>query len=185
MSKILASQIKHGQFLAIDNKLWRVNGTERAKPGKGGAFIQVDTKSIDNISKRHKFRSDEDVELARLDEENGTYLYKQQDEYYFLNVVTNDILSINRSDLDDLIELLEPNSDVKLLCNEGALLVVELPPKITCKVDEILSGSGEKGGAKAVSIKGVRFLVPQYIQVGEHVIISTIDRTFAQRAKGE
>jgi elongation factor P len=196
MSKISASEIRPGQFLSIDNQLWRVLKLERQKPGKGGAFMQTSTKSIKDISKEYRFRTDESVELAILKESNGRFLYAQGNEYHFMDLDTTEIIAadkssihmsigkdsdgLSKSDMELRFNLVDSESNIMLLIYDETLLAIELPAKVDCVVESIVPSSG---GTKVVEIKGNKIAVPSYIELQELITINLSDLSFVRRAK--
>ena len=95
--KINASEIRVGMLLEYKNDLWQVLKTQHVKPGKGGAFAQVEMKSVNKNTKlNERFRSSETVEKASLDETNFNYLYEDDQNYFFMNPKTFDQIEIKK-----------------------------------------------------------------------------------------
>ena len=100
--KIDGNQIKVGNILEINNKLWRVIKTQHTQPGKGGAYLQAEMKElIDGIKINERFRSSESVERAILDEKKCQYLYSADDKYYFMDNISYEQIEIGKDIITD------------------------------------------------------------------------------------
>ena len=113
--KISANEIKPGMLIEYKNDLWEVLKTQHVKPGKGGAFNQVEMKSVNkNTKMNERFRSSETVEKAAVEESKYSYLYKDENNYYFMNTRTFDQININKKVLNEKGNFLSENLEVTI-----------------------------------------------------------------------
>ena len=187
--KIDGNQIKVGNILEINSKLWKVLKTQHTQPGKGGAYLQVEMKEIHEGTKMNeRFRSSESVERAIIDEKICQYLYSENNKFVFMDNSTyeqveigNDIITADQSRF--LIE----NENINLQIYEGSVVGIELPDNITLKVKEteaVVKGQTAASSYKpAVLNNGIKTSVPQFISTGDAVVISTIDSSYVEKAK--
>ena len=176
--KINATEIRVGMLLEHKNDLWQVLKTQHVKPGKGGAFAQVEMKSINKNTKlNERFRSSETVEKASLEETNYNFLYKDEKNYFFMNPKSFDQIEINKDIVGEKGKLLTENLEVTIsFYNENAILV-ELPNQVTCKIkstDAALKGQTVSSSYKpAVLENGLNIQVPPFIESEDEIIIDT------------
>ena len=176
--KINATEIRVGMLLEHKNDLWQVLKTQHVKPGKGGAFAQVEMKSINKNTKlNERFRSSETVEKASLEETNYNFLYKDEKNYFFMNPKSFDQIEINKDIVGEKGKLLTENLEVTIsFYNENAILV-ELPNQVTCKIkstDVALKGQTVSSSYKpAVLENGLNIQVPPFIESEDEIIIDT------------
>ena len=134
--KINASEIRVGMLLEYKNDLWQVLKTQHVKPGKGGAFAQVEMKSINKNTKlNERFRSSETIEKASLEETNFNFLYEDENKYFFMNPKTFEQIEIKKEILGDKGKLLIENLNVIVSFYNDSPISVELPNQVTCKAD--------------------------------------------------
>mgnify|MGYP001195350082 CR=1 FL=1 len=176
--KINATEIRVGMLLEHKNDLWQVLKTQHVKPGKGGAFAQVEMKSINKNTKlNERFRSSETVEKASLDETNYNFLYKDEKNYFFMNPKSFDQIEINKDIVGEKGKLLTENLEVIIsFYNENAILV-ELPNQVTCKIkstDAALKGQTVSSSYKPALLEnGLNIQVPPFIESEDEIIIDT------------
>jgi elongation factor P len=176
--KINASEIRVGMLLEYKDDLWQVLKTQHVKPGKGGAFAQVEMKSVNKNTKlNERFRSSETVEKASLDETNYNYMYEDEDNYFFMEPKTFEQIEIKKEIIGEKGKLLTENLDVTIsFYNENAISV-ELPNQVTCKIkdtDVALKGQTVSSSYKpAVLDNGLNIQVPPFIETGDDVVIDT------------
>ena len=176
--KINATEIRVGMLLEHKNDLWQVLKTQHVKPGKGGAFAQVEMKSINKNTKlNERFRSSETVEKASLDETNYNFLYKDEKNYFFMNPKSFDQIEINKDIVGEKGKLLTENLEVTIsFYNENAILV-ELPNQVTCKIkstDAALKGQTVSSSYKPALLEnGLNIQVPPFIEPEDEIIIDT------------
>ena len=176
--KINATEIRVGMLLEHKNDLWQVLKTQHVKPGKGGAFAQVEMKSINKNTKlNERFRSSETVEKASLEETNYNFLYKDEKNYFFMNPKSFDQIEINKDIVGEKGKLLTENLEVTIsFYNENAILV-ELPNQVTCKIkstDAALKGQTVSSSYKPALLEnGLNIQVPPFIESEDEIIIDT------------
>ena len=134
--KISGNEIRVGMLIEHKNDLWQVLKTQHVKPGKGGAFAQVEMKSMNKNTKlNERFRSSETVEKATLEETKFNYLYNDDTDYYFMNPKTFDQLNIKKSIVGEKGRMLTENLEVSINFHNENPLSVDLPNQITSKVE--------------------------------------------------
>ena len=176
--KINATEIRVGMLLEHKNDLWQVLKTQHVKPGKGGAFAQVEMKSINKNTKlNERFRSSETVEKESLEETNYNFLYKDEKNYFFMNPKSFDQIEINKDIVGEKGKLLTENLEVTIsFYNENAILV-ELPNQVTCKIkstDAALKGQTVSSSYKPALLEnGLNIQVPPFIEPEDEIIIDT------------
>ena len=176
--KINAGEIRVGMLLEYKNDLWQVLKTQHVKPGKGGAFAQVEMKSVNKNTKlNERFRSTENVEKASLDEIKHNYLYEDESNYIFMDPKTFDQIEINKEIVGEKGKLLTENIEVNISIYNDSPVSIELPNQIKCKIsstDAALKGQTVSSSYKpAVLDNGVKIQVPPFIEVGDEIIIDT------------
>ena len=176
--KINATEIRVGMILEHKDDLWEVLKSQHVKPGKGGAFAQVEMKSVNKNTKlNERFRSSETVEKASLDETNFSFSYEDHDKYFFMNPKTFEQTEIQKSLIGEKGKLLTENLEVTIsFYNENAISV-ELPNQVTCKIkstDVALKGQTVSSSYKpAVLENGLNIQVPPFIESEDEIIIDT------------
>jgi len=176
--KINAGEIRVGMLLEHKNDLWQVLKTQHVKPGKGGAFAQVEMKSVNKNTKlNERFRSSETVEKASLEETNFNYLYKDENNYFFMDPKTFEQVEIKKEIVGEKGKLLSENLEVTVsFYNENAISI-ELPNQVTCKIestDVALKGQTASSSYKPATLNnGLNIQVPPFIESGDDVVIDT------------
>ena len=176
--KINAGDIRVGMLLEYKNDLWQVLKTQHVKPGKGGAFAQVEMKSVGKNTKlNERFRSSETVEKASLDEVNLNYLYSDENNYFFMDSKTFEQIEIKKEMIGEKGKLLTENLEVSVsFYNENAISV-ELPNQINCKIastDVALKGQTVSSSYKpAILDNGLKIQVPPFIEAEDEIILDT------------
>ena len=176
--KINASEIRVGMLLEHKNDLWQVLKTQHVKPGKGGAFAQVELKSVNKNTKlNERFRSSETVEKASLEETKFNFLYDDEYNYFFMNPKSFEQIEIKREMVGEKGKLLTENLDVTVSFHNDKPISVELPNQVACKIettDAALKGQTVSSSYKpAILNNGLNIQVPPFIESGDEVIIDT------------
>ena len=176
--KISANEIKPGMLIEYKNDLWEVLKTQHVKPGKGGAFNQVEMKSVNkNTKMNERFRSSETVEKAAIEESKYSYLYKDENNYYFMHTKTFEQININKKILNEKGNFLSENLEVTISFYDDKPLSVELPNQINCKVittDIALKGQTVSSSYKPATLEnGIKIQVPPFIESGDTIIVDT------------
>ena len=186
--KVDGNAIKIGNIIEHQNRLWRVVKTQHVKPGKGGAYNQVELKDIRNGTKMNeRFRSSETIEKVRLEQRSHQYLY-QDDMVHFLDQENFEQISLDPDIIgEDFLPYLQDGIIVEVEFYENEALSVTLPELITLKISEadaVVKGQTASSSYKPATLEnGVKTLVPQYIDTDDMVVIRTSDGSFVERAK--
>ena len=176
--KINAGEIRVGMLLEFKNDLWQVLKTQHVKPGKGGAFAQVEMKSVNKNTKlNERFRSSETVEKASLEETNFNFLYKDDSNYFFMNPKSFEQIEIKKDIIGDKGKLLTENLEVSVSFYNESPISVDLPKQVQCKIkstDVALKGQTVSSSYKpALLDNGLSIQVPPFIEDGDDIVIDT------------
>ena len=176
--KINAGEIRVGMLLEYKNDLWQVLKTQHVKPGKGGAFAQVEMKSVNKNTKlNERFRSSEAVEKASLEENTFNYLYSDEANYYFMNPKTFEQIEIKKEMVGDKGKLLTENLEVSVSFYNENPLSIELPNHVNCKIettDAAIKGQTVSSSYKPATLdNGLNIQVPPFIEGGDEIIVDT------------
>ena len=176
--KINATEIRVGMILEYNNDLWEVLKTNHVKPGKGGAFAQVEMKSlIKNTKLNERFRSSETVEKASLEEVKYNFMYSDENDFFFMNPSSFEQINLSKDILGYKGKLLTENLEVTINFHNENPLSISLPNQLTCKVettDVALKGQTVSSSYKPAMLKnGLNIQVPPFIESGDTVIIDT------------
>ena len=176
--KINAGEIRVGMLLEHKNDLWQVLKTQHVKPGKGGAFAQVEMKSINKNTKlNERFRSSETVEKASVDEKKYNFLYEDENNYFFIDPKSFDQIEIKKNIIGEKGKLLSENLEVLISFYNEIPISVDLPNQVTCRVDtteSALKGQTVSSSYKpAVLANGLSVQVPPFIEPDDEIIVDT------------
>tara|TARA_A100001388_G_C28664343_1_gene448338 strand:+ start:98 stop:658 length:561 start_codon:yes stop_codon:yes gene_type:complete len=184
--KINAGEIRVGMLLEYKNDLWQVLKTQHVKPGKGGAFAQVEMKSVNKNTKlNERFRSSETVEKASLDETTFNYLYSDENNYFFIDTKTFEQIEIKKGLVGDKGKLLSENLEVSVSFYNENPISVELPNQIECKIettDAALKGQTVSSSYKPATLEnGLNIQVPPFIETGDKVIVDSRNLEYVKK----
>jgi elongation factor P len=176
--KISAVEVKPGMIIEHKNDYWNVLKAQHVKPGKGGAFNQVELKSITKGTKlNERFRSSENIEKAEIEEKKFNFLYLDDENCHFMDNKTFEQISILKSSTEEKYKLLKENLEVTIsFMNEKPLSLV-LPNNVDCVVD--ITDAAIKGQTAASSYKpatlenGLKINVPPFVESGDKIILDT------------
>ena len=176
--KINAGEIRVGMLLEYKNDLWQVLKTQHVKPGKGGAFAQVEMKSVaKNTKLNERFRSSESVEKATVEENNFNYLYSDDSKYFFMDPKTFEQIEIKKDIIGEKGKLLTENLEVSVSFYNEIAISIELPNQVTCRVsstDVALKGQTVSSSYKpAILDNGIKIQVPPFVGVEDNIILDT------------
>tara|TARA_B100000700_G_scaffold23691_1_gene22985 strand:+ start:228 stop:788 length:561 start_codon:yes stop_codon:yes gene_type:complete len=176
--KINATEIRVGMILEYNNDLWEVLKTQHVKPGKGGAFAQVEMKSLNKNTKlNERFRSSETIEKANLEEIKFNYLYNDEINYYFMDPKTFEQIELKKNIIGEKGKLLSENLEVIIRFHNENPLSIDLPNQITCKIkntDAAIKGQTVSSSYKpAILENGINIQVPPFIESGDEIVIDT------------
>ena len=186
--KINAIDIKPGNVLEHQNKLWIVLKRELVQPGKGGSFAQVEMRDLRGGSKlNERFRTQETVERVRLDEKEMQFLYFDGDMATFMDNESFEQISVPREMIGDPADFLVEGMVCTVMLHEGTPLSIELPPSVTMQVveaDPVVRGQTASSSYKPGRLEnGRRVMIPPYIEAGTRIVVNTGDGSFIERAK--
>ena len=184
--KITANEIKVGMLIEYKDDLWEILKTQHVKPGKGGAFCQVEMKSINKNTKlNERFRSSETVEKASLEETKYNYLYQDESNFFFMDPKNFEQIQIKREIIGDRGKLLTENLEVSVSFYNDNPISIELPNQVKCKIettDAALKGQTVSSSYKPAKLNnGLSIQVPPFIEVGDEVIIDTRNLDYVKK----
>ena len=184
--KITANEIKPGMIIEYKNDYWNVLKTQHVKPGKGGAFNQVEMKNIKTSTKlNERFRASEEVERVRVDEEKYQYLYKQDKKLFFMNSTSYEQIEIDEERVGEKLVLMSENDEVILEMYNEKPIGIQLPKTLSFTVNEteaVVKGQTAASSNKpAILENGIRVMVPPFIEQGEKIEINTEDLSYSKR----
>ncbi len=176
--KINASEIRVGMLLEYKDDLWQVLKTQHVKPGKGGAFAQVEMKSVNKNTKlNERFRSNETIEKASIEEINFNYSYEDENNFYFMDPKSYEQIQINKDLIGQKGKLLTENLEVIINFYNDKPIMVDLPNQVKCEVistDVALKGQTVSSSYKpAVLNNGLNIQVPPFIESGDEIFVDT------------
>ena len=186
--KILGNEIKPGMVIEHKNDLWTVLKTQHVKPGKGGAFNQVELKSIKKETKlNERFRSSDSVERAVLDEKKFSFLYGDEKSCHFMDQTNFEQIVISKSLLREKNKLLKENMEVNVHFYEDQALSVDLPTSVELIIestDAAIKGQTASSSYKpAVLENGINIMVPPFINSGDKIILDTRTLEYIKKIK--
>ena len=176
--KIYANEIRVGMLIEYKNDLWEVLKTQHVKPGKGGAFAQVEMKSLNKNTKlNERFRSSESIEKASLEETKFNYLYEDENDYFFIEPNSFEQINIKKDIIGKKGKMLSENLEVTINFYNNKPLTIDLPNQINCKIestDVALKGQTVSSSYKpAILSNGLNIQVPPFIESGDMIVIDT------------
>jgi elongation factor P len=188
MAKIAGNEIRPGAMIEHDGKLWVAVKTQAVKPGKGGAYNQVELKNIETGTKlNERFRSDASVEEIYLDKRDFQFLFASGTTLTFMDMENYDQIELDSDWVGDQAQFLSDGMKVLLQLYEGRPISIKLPLQVTLEVTE--ADAVMRGGTAAPSYKGatlengMKIQVPPFINAGTKIIVSTEDGTYVKRAE--
>jgi len=176
--KISGNEIRVGMLIEHKDDLWQVLKTQHVKPGKGGAFAQVEMKSVNKNTKlNERFRSSDTVEKASIDEIKFNFLYEDETDYYFINQKNFEQINIKKDIVGEKGKMLTENLEVDISFYNDQPLLVDLPNQVTCTIestDVALKGQTVSSSYKpAILDNGINIQVPPFIESGDKIIVDT------------
>ena len=184
--KINAGEIRVGMLLEYKNDLWQVLKTQHVKPGKGGAFAQVEMKSLNKNTKlNERFRSSENVEKASLDEINYNYLYEDESNYFFMEPISFEQINLKKDIVGEKGRLLSENLEVTVSFYNDLPIFVDLPNQVTCRIkntDVAIKGQTVSSSYKPATLdNGLNIQVPPFIEAGDEIIVDTRNLEYVKK----
>jgi elongation factor P len=188
MPKINAIDLKPGNVLEHQNKLWLVLKRDIVQPGKGGAFTQIEIRDLRGGNKAtERFRTQESVERVRLDEKEMQFLYMEGDNATFMDTDTYEQLQVPRELIGDSADFLQDSMVCKVMTYEGQPLSLEMPPSVVMtlvEADPVVRGQTASSSYKPGKLEnGRRVLIPPHIEAGTRIVVNTADGSYVERAK--
>ena len=187
--KIDGNEIRPGNVIEHQGNLWRAVKTQHVKPGKGGAFLQVELKDIRHGTKlNERFRSSESVERVRLEQKEYQFRFADDNSYTFMDQENYEQVALNNDTLDEnQARFLQDGMIVKIEFYEDEPLGVALPERVTLQIveaDPVVKGQTATSSYKPALLEnGVRIQVPPHIESGTAIVVSTEDATYVERAR--
>ena len=184
--KINASEIRVGMLLEYKNDLWQVLKTQHVKPGKGGAFAQIEMKSMNKNTKlNERFRSSQTVEKASLEETNFNYSYEDENNFFFMNPSSFEQIQIKKDLIGTKGKLLNENLEVTISFYNNEPISLDLPNQIKCKInstDIAIKGQTVSSSYKPATLdNGLSIQVPPFIETGDEIIIDTRNLEYVKK----
>lgn len=188
MPKINGNEIRTGDVIMHQDKLWIAVKTDHVKPGKGGAYAQVELKAIlEGTKLNERFRSAEAVERVTLEVKDFTYLYEQGDNLVFMDQETYEQIDLPKEFVGDRAAFLQDGMKVTLEMYEDRPLGMRMPQQVTLTIveaDPVVKGQTAANSFKPARLEnGLRVMVPPFIANGERIVVSTEDVTYVRRAE--
>ena len=186
--KVIASQLRKGNIVDLDGKLYVVLNAENFHPGKGTPTTQVDMRRIsDGVKTQMRYKTTDGVERAHVEDLEFSYLYQDGDGFHLLNDATYDQVTPQADIIGDQAVYLQEGMKVQLAIHEGLAVSITLPQKVTLEIKETepaMKGQTASGSFKpAILSNGVRIMVPTHIIAGTRVVVMTADNSYVERAK--
>ena len=187
LMKISASDVRVGNLVEYQGKLWRVLKKTHVKPGKGGAFAQLEMKAIsDNTKLNERFRSEDKLEKAHVEPRQMQYLYPEGSDFVFMDMESFEQIPIGADDLDGQSDFLLPNEQVQINFYNEQPIGIELPASVVLEVTEtetVVKGQTAAGSGKPAIVQtGLRVIVPPFVNVGDKIRVNTDTAQYMERA---
>ena len=186
--KILGNEIKPGMVIEHNKDLWSVLKAQHVKPGKGGAFNQVELKSIKKgIKLNERFRSSDSVERAILDDKKFSFLYEDENNCHFMNQDDFEQIAINKNVLGEKNKLLKENMEVVVQFYEDQALSIDLPAHVELIIDTTdaaIKGQTASSSYKPATLEnGIKVTVPPFINSGDKIVLDTRTLDYVKKVK--
>jgi elongation factor P len=186
--KILGNEIKPGMIIEHRDDLWSVLKAQHVKPGKGGAFNQVELKSVKKGTKlNERFRSSDTVERAVLDERKFNFLYEDENNCHFMDQTNFEQIQINKSLLGEKYKLLQENMEVEVQFYDDQALSIDLPSSIELKIestDAAIKGQTASSSYKPAVLEiGIKIMVPPFINADDKIFLDTRTLEYIKKVK--
>ncbi len=186
--KILGNEIKPGMIIEHKDDLWSVLKTQHVKPGKGGAFNQVELKGIKKGTKlNERFRSSDTVERAILDEKKFSFLYEDENNCHFMDQTNFEQIQINKKLIGEKSKLLKENMEVNLQFHEDEPLSVDLPSFVELKIettDAAIKGQTASSSYKPATLEnGIKIMVPPFVNADDKIVLDTRTLEYVKKVK--
>ena len=186
--KVNGNNLKAGMIVSHKGAMWKVISTQSVKPGKGGAFAQVELKNLKDSSKlNERFRSSEVVERLYVENKTFQYSYNDGDTYHFMDTNTYEQISLDKNIISELNIFLQDNMVVSIEFIENNPVSIKLPEHIIEEVTDteaVIKGQTAASSFKpAILSNGFKIMVPPHIENGTRIVISTTNFSYVEKAK--
>ena len=186
--KINGNAIRPGNLIEHNGRLWRAVKTQHVKPGKGGAFLQVELKDVrDGTKLNERFRSDDTVERARMDEVEYQFLFAEGDLLTFMNNESFEQITVNADLVGEPLPFLREGMTVTMEMYEEEPISVSLPETVVEEIVEaepVVKGQTASSSYKPATLaNGVRVMVPPHVESGTRIVVNTGDASYVERAR--
>ncbi len=186
--RINAIDLRPGNVLEHQNKLWLVLKRDIVQPGKGGAFTQIEIRDLRSGNKAtERFRTQESVERVRLDEKEMQFLYMEGNQATFMDNDTFEQVNVPRELIGDPADFLQDGMVCQVMLHEGAPLSIEMPPTVVMQVveaDPVVRGQTASSSYKPGKLEnGRRVMIPPFVETGTRIVVNTADASYVERAK--
>ncbi len=186
--KINGNAIRPGNIIEHQGRLWRAVRIQHTQPGKGGAYLQVELKEVrDGTKLNERFRSSETVERVRLDEKEYQFLFRDGDQFTFMDNDTFEQIALPEEMIGEPAVFLQEGMTVKVESYEGSPISVELPDTVVMRIveaDPVVRGQTAASSYKPAKLEnGVRVMVPPHVESGTRIVVNTADSSYVERAK--
>ena len=186
--KILGNEIRPGMIIEHKDDLWSVLKTQHVKPGKGGAFNQVELKSVKKGTKlNERFRSSDTIEKAILDDKKFNFLYEDEKNCHFMDQTNFEQIQINKSLLGEKNKLLKENMEVKVQFHEDQALSIDLPSSVELNIattDAAIKGQTASSSYKPATLEnGIKIMVPPFINSDDKIVLDTRTLEYIKKIK--
>ncbi|UUP17265.1 elongation factor P [Nitratireductor thuwali] len=185
--KINGNEIRPGNVIEHNGGLWVAVKTNAVKPGKGGAYNQVELKNlIDGTKLNERFRAAETVEKVRLEQKDFTYLYEQGDALVFMDAESYEQLELQKDFVGDRAAFLQDGMTVTVELYQEKPIGISLPDQVVLRIaeaDPVIKGQTATSSYKPATLEnGIRVMVPPFISSGENIVVDTNEITYIRRA---
>jgi elongation factor P len=186
--KVIASQLRKGNIVDLDGKLYVVLNAESFHPGKGTPTTQIDMRRIsDGVKTQQRYKTTDQVERAHVEDHEFSYLYQDGDGFHFMNQENYEQVQVSTDVIGDMAAYLQEGMVVSLAIHEGNAVSMEIPQKVTLEITDTepaMKGQTASGSFKpAMLSNGVRTMVPTHVVTGTRVVVNTTDGSYVERAK--
>ncbi|WP_029004480.1 elongation factor P [Azorhizobium doebereinerae] len=188
MVKVIASSLRKGNVVEMDDKLYVILSAENIHPGKGTPVTQMDMRRIsDGVKVSERYRTTEQVERAYVEDRPFTYLYEDSDGYTFMNPENYEQIAVPKDVVGDQAVYLQEGMECMLSTYNGNAIAIELPQRVVLEIvdtEPTVKGQTASSSYKpAMLSNGVRTMVPPHVASGTRVVIMTADASYVERAK--
>lgn len=188
MAKVLATEIRVGNLIELDKRVWRVLKSYHVHVGgRGGAFMQVEMKDVESGTKRNeRIRTDEKIDRAFVESREMQYLYQDGDNYVFMDKQSYEQLTLPGDFLEGQTGYLLPNVDVLVNMHNDRPIGIELPASVVLTITETepgIKGATATGSYKPATMEtGITVMVPQFVSEGEKIKVNTDSGEYMERS---